>query len=47
MLREDNGRLKSDSVKFQKILNQYEARKKKLIATIATEKAGLAAQGEL
>ena len=37
--------LKADSEKFQKILQQYEGRKKKLIDTIAYEKAELQREG--
>jgi kinetochore protein NDC80 len=43
-LQKENGLLKTDNEKFQKILNQYEGRKKKLIDTIAYERADLAAQ---
>ena len=45
-LQNENGLLKADSEKFQKILQQYEGRKKKLIDTIAYEKAELATGGE-
>ncbi|KAG5645008.1 hypothetical protein DXG03_007285 [Asterophora parasitica] len=41
-LQNENGLLKADSEKFQKILQQYEGRKKKLIDTLAYEKAELA-----
>jgi len=41
-LQKENGLLTADSEKFQKILQQYEGRKKKLIDTIAHEKAELA-----
>ncbi|KAG6889725.1 hypothetical protein C0995_015023 [Termitomyces sp. Mi166 len=41
-LQNENGLLTADSEKFQKILQQYEGRKKKLIDTIAYEKAELA-----
>ncbi|KAG6920000.1 hypothetical protein DXG01_013349 [Tephrocybe rancida] len=41
-LQNENGLLRADSEKFQKILQQYEGRKKKLIDTIAYEKAELA-----
>ncbi|KAG6866081.1 hypothetical protein C0991_008833 [Blastosporella zonata] len=41
-LQNENGLLTADSEKFQKILQQYEGRKKKLIDTIAFEKAELA-----
>ena len=41
-LKKDNALLTADSEKFQKILQQYEGRKKKLIDTIAYEKAELA-----
>ncbi|TFK42900.1 HEC/Ndc80p family-domain-containing protein [Crucibulum laeve] len=44
-LQNENGLLKGDSEKFQKILQQYEGRKKKLIDTIAYEKAELATGG--
>ncbi|KAG6891035.1 hypothetical protein C0992_010697 [Termitomyces sp. T32_za158] len=40
-LQNENDLLKADSEKFQKILQQYEGRKKKLIDTIAYEKAEL------
>ncbi|KAG5728370.1 putative kinetochore protein NDC80 [Termitomyces sp. T112] len=40
-LQNENGLLTADSEKFQKILQQYEGRKKKLIDTIAYEKAEL------
>ncbi|KAH6918928.1 HEC/Ndc80p family-domain-containing protein [Coprinopsis sp. MPI-PUGE-AT-0042] len=40
-LTRDNGLLKGDSEKFQKILQQYESRKKKLTDSIAFEKAEL------
>lgn len=40
-LERDNGFLKGDSEKFQKILQQYESRKKKLTDAIAYEKAEL------
>jgi len=42
-LENENKLLTGDSEKFQKILQQYEGRKKKLIDTIAYEKAELAA----
>lgn len=45
-LTKENGLLKADSEKFQKILQQYEVRKNKLIDTIAHEKAELATGGE-
>lgn len=41
-LQNENELLRGDSEKFQKILHQYEGRKKKLIDTIASEKAELA-----
>ncbi|KAG5639608.1 hypothetical protein H0H81_010810 [Sphagnurus paluster] len=41
-LQNENGLLTADNEKFQKILQQYEGRKKKLIDTIAYEKAELA-----
>ncbi|KAK2460548.1 hypothetical protein APHAL10511_007018 [Amanita phalloides] len=41
-LKKENDLLTGDSEKFQKILQQYEGRKKKLIDTIAYEKAELA-----
>ncbi|KAF8630067.1 hypothetical protein AX15_003124 [Amanita polypyramis BW_CC] len=41
-LKKENDLLTADSEKFQKILQQYEGRKKKLIDTIAYEKAELA-----
>jgi kinetochore protein NDC80 len=44
-LQNENGLLTADSEKFQKILQQYEGRKKKLIDTIAYEKAELATGG--
>jgi len=44
-LQKENGLLTADSEKFQKILQQYEGRKKKLIDTIAHEKAELASGG--
>lgn len=44
-LEKENGLLLGDSEKFQKILHQYEGRKKKLIDTIASGKAELAADG--
>ncbi|KAF8212460.1 HEC/Ndc80p family-domain-containing protein [Mycena galopus ATCC 62051] len=44
-LQKDNDLLKVDSEKFQKILHQYDARKKKLLDQIANEKAVIAAQG--
>ncbi|KAF8633723.1 hypothetical protein AX17_004381 [Amanita inopinata Kibby_2008] len=44
-LRKENSLLIADSEKFQKILQQYEGRKKKLIDTIAYEKAELATGG--
>jgi len=46
-LQKKNGLLKTDNEKFQKILQQYEGRKKKLIDTIAHEKNELAARGIL
>ncbi|KAG6813606.1 hypothetical protein H0H92_009223 [Tricholoma furcatifolium] len=46
-LEKENVMLTGDSEKFQKILQQYEGRKKKLIDTIAYEKAELASGGEL
>ncbi|KAJ7109161.1 HEC/Ndc80p family-domain-containing protein [Mycena epipterygia] len=44
-LQDENGLLKGDSEKFQKILNQYGSRKKKLTDQIAFEKAELATRG--
>lgn len=44
-LQNENMLLKADSEKFQKILQQYEGRKKKLIDTIAYEKAELQREG--
>ncbi|RDB24297.1 putative kinetochore protein NDC80 [Hypsizygus marmoreus] len=44
-LQNENGLLTADSEKFQKILHQYEGRKKKLIDTIAYEKAELGTGG--
>jgi kinetochore protein NDC80 len=38
--------LTADSEKFRKILQQYEGRKKKLLDTIAYEKAELATGGK-
>lgn len=43
-LLKENGLLKTDNEKFQKILKQYEGRKKKLIDTIAYEKTELASR---
>ncbi|KAJ7285626.1 HEC/Ndc80p family-domain-containing protein [Mycena rebaudengoi] len=44
-LQDENGLLKGDSEKFQKILHQYDGRKKKLIDQIAFEKAELGTRG--
>ncbi|KAJ6623413.1 HEC/Ndc80p family-domain-containing protein [Mycena sp. CBHHK59/15] len=44
-LRDENGLLKGDSEKFQKILHQYDVQKKKKIDQIAYEKAELATNG--
>ncbi|KAJ7694146.1 HEC/Ndc80p family-domain-containing protein [Mycena rosella] len=44
-LQDENGLLKGDSEKFQKILHQYDLRKKKLTDQIATEKAELVTRG--
>ncbi|KAJ7721070.1 HEC/Ndc80p family-domain-containing protein [Mycena maculata] len=44
-LQDENGLLKGDSEKFQKILHQYDLRKKKLTDQIAFEKAELATRG--
>ncbi|KAL0947142.1 hypothetical protein HGRIS_013270 [Hohenbuehelia grisea] len=44
-LQKEHGMLKVDSEKFQEILHRYEGRKKKLIDTIAFEKAELATRG--
>ncbi|KAJ7489921.1 HEC/Ndc80p family-domain-containing protein [Mycena galericulata] len=44
-LQDENGLLKKDSEKFQKILNQYDGRKKKLTDQIGSEKAELATRG--
>ncbi|KAJ6546466.1 HEC/Ndc80p family-domain-containing protein [Mycena vulgaris] len=44
-LQDENGLLKGDSEKFQKILHQYDLRKKKLTDQIATEKAELITRG--
>lgn len=43
-LEKENGLLIVDSEKFQKILQQYEVRKRKLIDTIAFEEAELASK---
>jgi kinetochore protein NDC80 len=45
-LQNENGLLKADSEKFRKILQQYEGRKKKLLDTIAYEKAEIATGGK-
>ncbi|KAJ7752073.1 HEC/Ndc80p family-domain-containing protein [Mycena metata] len=44
-LQDENGLLKGDSEKFQKILHQYDSRKKKLLDHIAFEKAELVTRG--
>ncbi|KAJ6547345.1 HEC/Ndc80p family-domain-containing protein [Mycena capillaripes] len=44
-LQDENGLLKGDSEKFQKILHQYDSRKKKLMDQIAFEKAELVNRG--
>ena len=44
-LQKENATLKVDMEKFRRILEQYEARKKKLTDTIANEKAELALRG--
>ncbi|KAJ7684970.1 HEC/Ndc80p family-domain-containing protein [Mycena polygramma] len=44
-LQDENGLLKGDSEKFQKILHQYDSRKKKLLDQIASEKAELITRG--
>ena len=44
-LREDNSILKKDMEKFKRILEQYEARRKKLSDTIVHEQAELALRG--
>lgn len=45
-LQNENGLLTDDSEKFRKILQQYEGRKKKLLDTIAYEKAEIATGGK-
>jgi kinetochore protein NDC80 len=45
-LQNENGLLTADSEKFRKILQQYEDRKKKLLDTIAYEKAEIATGGK-
>ncbi|KAJ7273496.1 HEC/Ndc80p family-domain-containing protein [Mycena haematopus] len=44
-LQKDNDLLKVDSEKFQKILHQYDSRKKKLLDQIAFEKAEIVTRG--
>ncbi|KAJ7172695.1 HEC/Ndc80p family-domain-containing protein [Mycena filopes] len=44
-LQDENGLLKGDSEKFQKILHQYDLRKRKLLDHIAFEKAELITRG--
>ncbi len=44
--QDENGLLKGDNEKFQKILQLYEVKKKKLIDFIAQEKTELARKGK-
>ncbi|KAF7338476.1 putative kinetochore protein NDC80 [Mycena venus] len=44
-LQNENDLLKGDSEKFQKILHQYDSRKKKLLDQIASEKAEIVTRG--
>lgn len=46
-LQNENGLLTADSEKFCKILQQYEGRTKKLLDTIAYEKAEIVTGGKL